>query len=36
MGGEGPLWSIKKNPTRGTLLEETTAAKSPLKGHEIY
>ena len=36
MGGEGPLWSINKNPTRGTLLEETTEAKSPLKGHEIY
>ena len=36
MGGEGPLWSINKNPTRSTLLEETTEAKSPLKGHEIY
>ena len=36
MGGEGPLWSINKNPTRSTLLEETTEVKSPLKGHEIY
>ena len=35
MGGEGPLWSINKNPTRSTLLEETTEAKSPLKGHKI-
>ena len=36
MGGEGALWSINKNPTRSTLLEETTEVKSPLRGHEIY
>ena len=28
MAGEGPLWSINKNPSRGTILEETREAEA--------